>query len=78
MREFTFFAENSSATVNGTSDVKHFTTEGTKELDESPSNQNNCNEQQNQANGLKEPVSIYFEQNLLICYGCIGKCYQCH
>lgn len=45
--------ENSSTTTNGTSGTKHFITENTKELDESLSNQNDCNDQQ-----LKESESI--------------------
>lgn len=40
--------ENSSATVNGTSSAKHFITKNSNGLDESASNQTNCNEQQNQ------------------------------
>lgn len=39
-------AENSSATTNGTASTKHFITENTKALDELPSNQSDCNEQQ--------------------------------
>ena len=59
-----FSTENSSATVNGTSNDQHFTTETTKELDELSPNQSNCNKEQNSdqsSNKLKELVSVHIQ-----------------
>lgn len=56
--------ENSSATVNGTSNDQQFATETTKGLDESSPNQSNCNEQQNQiSNKLKELENVNTSSN---------------